>query len=128
MLLTAGISLQYTCIFHVCILYHCEKGRSLNSRPAWYTMIVSGHPKVHTHTHTHTGHLKVHRHTHTHTSGTLEMRWENHAHFLKDHSLYSEFQDSQRFIMGLFFKIKIKKEIISKSNKHDIFGITNLEQ
>ena len=59
-------------------------------------------------------------------SGILEIRWQNRSDFLQDHSLYTEFQNSQRFIMRLLLKIKKienkKEEIINKSNKHNIVG------
>lgn len=131
MLLTAGLSLQSTCLFHVCIPYHCEKGRSLNSRPAWYTMILSGHPKLNTHTKKKKLVLNQKKKcidlvvcdVPNYNSGTWEMRWTNHADFLKDHSVYSEFKESQRFIMGQFFKNKKKKRKKISCKRNMIFGV-----
>ena len=58
------------------------------------------------------------------------MRWQNRSDFIQDHSVYTEFQNSQRFIKRLLLKIKkienTKEQIINKINII-LLGETNLE-
>ena len=58
------------------------------------------------------------------------MRWQNRSDIIQDHSVYTEFQNSQRFIKRLLLKIKKienkKEQIINKINII-LLGETNLE-